>query len=65
MCFLIGLVMLTVPVSLNDGRFLLVIAIPLSGWLIMTALRGTPRLALGIWAAVVVGLVIVGRMIYY
>jgi hypothetical protein len=62
---LIGLGLLTVAPIPHDGRLLLVIAIPLSGWLIMTVLRDTPRLALSIWVALVVGLVIVGRIIYY
>ena len=65
MFFRICLGLLTVAPIPHDGRFLLVMAIPLSGWLIMTVLRDTPRLALGIWAALVVGIVVVGRMIYY
>ncbi len=64
MPFLIVCGLLTVAPIPHDGRLVLVLAVPLSG-LVMVALRDTPRLAFIIWAVLLVSVVIVGRMIYY
>jgi len=65
MHFLIVCNMLTVAPIPHDGRLVLAMAIPLSGWLIVSALRDRTGLALIIWAVLTAGIVIVGRMIYF
>ena len=65
MPFLIVCGVLAVADIPHDGRYVIVMALPLSGWLVLAALRDTPRLALIVLVALWVSIVIVTRMIYY
>jgi hypothetical protein len=65
MPFLIVCGVLAVVDIPHDGRYVIVMALPLSGWLVLAVLRDTPRLALIVLVALWVSIVIVTRMIYY
>ena len=65
MPFLVVCAVLAIADIPHDGRLVIVMALPLLGWLVLAALRDTPRLALIVLVTLWVSAVIVTRLIYY